>query len=591
MELNRRDLLKLGVFGSAALMLPAERVARTRLAIANRIPASRLPRPFTVPFTVPPVLQPVRTDETTDYYELTQMQASAEILPGLRTDIWGYNGITPGPTIRARRDRPTVVRQLNRLPDVHPTLRYTPYTSTHLHGSPSLPQYDGYASDITNPGQFKDYRYPNTHEASSLWYHDHAVHITAPNAYMGLAAFYLIADEIEDALPIPHGRYDVPVVIRDALFTKSGQLIFDDRGESSLFGDVILVNGRPWPVMQVERRKYRFRLLNASVSRSYRWALSTGDPFTIIATDGGLMPAPQQTATFRHGAAERYSIVIDFAKYRIGQRIVLRNLSLPDNIDFDTTDVAMAFDVVADPTDKADNEVPAELNPDNPVMQLEPSMARRTRLLDFERQGGEWTVSRLTWEDVINSGFRDVIANPGLNDVEIWELRNKSGGWFHPVHIHLIDFRILDRNGRPPFAYELGPKDTVYVGENETVRVIARFGPHLGRYMMHCHNLVHEDHDMMVQFEVGAGGPDPIRTDPARDISAEALAGGPSASPPPPGDPTAPIDIPEPPPPTSSSGSGSGDTGSGSSGRSTSGSSGSSSGSGSGSEGSRGKTS
>jgi spore coat protein A, manganese oxidase len=581
MGLNRRELLKLGLFGSAALMLPAERVARTQLAIANRIPASRLPRPFTIPFRVPPVLQPVRTDATTDYYELTQMQVSTEILPGLQTDVWGYNGVVPGPTIRARRNRPTVVRQRNELPDVHPTLRYTPYTSTHLHGSPSLPQYDGYASDITNPGQFKDYRYPNTHEASTLWYHDHAVHITAPNAYMGLAAFYLLSDDLEDALPIPHGRYDVPVVIRDAMFTKSGQLIFDDRGESSVFGDVILVNGRPWPVMQVERRKYRFRLLNGSVSRSYRWALSTGDPFTVIATDGGLMPAPQRTATFRHGAAERYSIVIDFAKYRIGQRIVLRNLSLPDNVDFDTTDVAMAFDVVSDATDTTDNEVPSELNPESPVMQLQPSMARRTRLLDFERQGGEWTVNRKTWEDVVNSGFRDVVANPGVDDVEIWQLRNKSGGWFHPVHLHLIDFKILDRNGRPPLNYEIGPKDTVYVGENETIRIIARFGPHRGRYMLHCHNLTHEDHDMMSQFEVGAGGPDPIRTDPARDISAGALGGGPSPNPPPPGDPDAPIGIPEPPPPTGSSRSGGGSSGSGSSGSGNSGGSGGSGGGGS----------
>jgi FtsP/CotA-like multicopper oxidase with cupredoxin domain len=533
MGLNRRELLKLGLFGSAALMLPAERVARTQLAIADRIPASRLPRPFTVPFTVPPVLAPAFSDATTDFYDITQRQVSAEVLPGLRTDLWGYNGIVPGPTIIARKDRPTVVRQRNALPDVHPTLRYTPYTSTHLHGSPSLPQYDGYASDVTNPGQFKDYRYPNAHEASTMWYHDHGVHITAPNAYMGLAAFYLLRDEVEDALPIPHGRYDIPVMIRDALFTKSGQLIFDDRGESSLFGDVILVNGRPWPTMRVERRKYRFRLLNGSLSRSYRWALSTGEPLTLIATDGGLMPTPQQTATLRHGAAERYSIVIDFAKYRIGQRVVLRNLSLPDNVDFDTTGVAMAFDVVSDATDTTDNEVPPVLNPESPVMQLQPATAVRRRLLDFERQGGEWTVSRQTWADVVASGFREVVADPAVGDVEIWELRNKSGGWFHPVHIHLIDFRILDRNGRPPFAFERGPKDTAYVGENETVRVIARFGPHAGRYMIHCHNVVHEDHDMMVQFEVGAGGPDPLGADPARDLPAPPLRlSRPPASPP-----------------------------------------------------------
>jgi spore coat protein A, manganese oxidase len=163
MELRRRELLKLGLFGSAAMLLPAERFARTKLALADRIPTSRLPAPFSVPLPVPPVLAPVRRDAATDYYELTQMQISAEILPGLQTRVWGYNGLVPGPTIEVDASRPTVVRQINSLPARHPTLGYRPYTSTHLHGSPSLPQYDGYANDITDPGQFKDYRYPNTH--------------------------------------------------------------------------------------------------------------------------------------------------------------------------------------------------------------------------------------------------------------------------------------------------------------------------------------------------------------------------------------------------------------------------------------------
>ncbi|MEA2229128.1 MAG: hypothetical protein QOF04_2758 [Solirubrobacteraceae bacterium] len=523
MELTRRDAIKLGLFGSAALLLPAERVARTQLALADRIPAGRLPKPFTVAFTTPPVLTPVRSDATTDFYDITQQQVSAEILPGLRTDVWGYNGLVPGPTIVVPRDRPTVVRQRNQLPALHPTLRYTPWTSTHLHGSPSLPQYDGYASDITNPGQFKDYHYPNDHAATTLWYHDHGVHITAPNAYMGLAAFYIIHDDLELSLPLPQGRYDVPIVIRDALFTSSGQLIFDDHSQSGVYGDVILVNGRPWPAMPVERRKYRFRLLNASVSRSYGLALDTGDPFTMITTDGGLMPAPQQVTTFRHGVAERYGVVIDFSKYAIGQRVILKNISPPHNIDFDTTSDVMAFDVVSDATDTSDNTVPDVLDPANPVMSLEPSMAARTRLMEFERKGGEWTINGFTWEDVINSGFRFTIADPGFDDVEIWELRNRSGGWFHPVHVHLIDFKILDRNGQAPFAFERGPKDTAYVGENESVRVIARFGPRHGRYMMHCHNLVHEDHDMMVQFEVGTGGDDPITAAPAQPLPAPPL--------------------------------------------------------------------
>ena len=156
-------------------------------------------------------------------------------------------------------------------------------------------------------------------------------------------------------------------------------------------------------------------------------------------------------------------------------------------------------------------------------MQLQPRQAKTTRLMEFKRQGGEWTVNGHTWDDVINSGFTRLEANPGLNDVEIWTFKNDSNGWFHPVHVHLVDFKILDRNGRPPAPYERGPKDVVYLGEGETVRMITRFGPNLGRYMMHCHNLVHEDHDMMVQFEVGTGGPDPIRAAPAGNLPAPPL--------------------------------------------------------------------
>jgi FtsP/CotA-like multicopper oxidase with cupredoxin domain len=153
-------------------------------------------------------------------------------------------------------------------------------------------------------------------------------------------------------------------------------------------------------------------------------------------------------------------------------------------------------------------------------MNLQPSAAVRTRRMEFRRENGHWTVNGRIWDDVINSGFTLVEANPDLGDVEIWELVNKSGGWFHPIHIHLVDFKILDRNGRPPFAFEAGPKDTAYVGENETVRVLARFGPQRGRYMMHCHNLVHEDHDMMIQFRVDDPNNDPA-FDPINAARAE----------------------------------------------------------------------
>ena len=288
---TRREALKLGALGSAGLLLPLERFAGAAGgASANRMPSSGLPAPFSLPFRTPPVLSPVRTDATTDYYRVVQQQALVEILPGKQTAIFGYNGIAPGPTIMAERDRPVVVQQINSLPPVHPTLGYTPYVSVHLHGSPSLPEYDGYASDVIQPGQWKNYHYPNNHPACTFWYHDHAVGITAENAYFGLAAMYELHDDLERSLGLPSGAYDVPLIIKDAMFAKDGSLIFDDRDHSGLFGDVILVNGVPWPAMRVERRKYRFRMLNASVSRSYRFRLSTGEPFTMIAGDSGFGP-------------------------------------------------------------------------------------------------------------------------------------------------------------------------------------------------------------------------------------------------------------------------------------------------------------
>jgi spore coat protein A, manganese oxidase len=519
MELTRKDLLKLGLLGSAALVLPLERTARTRLKIRNRLPESKLPKPFTVPFAAPPVLKPVRRSRTTDYFQITMKASRAQVLPGDfgRTTVYGYNGIVPGPTLKVRQGRRAVVRQINRLPR-NGEFGYPQWTSVHLHGSGSKPQYDGYASDITRPGQYKDYQYPNFQDARTLWYHDHGVHHTAQNVYMGLVGQYQMHDDLELSLPIPHGRYDVPIVIQDAIFARDGSLVYDDEGHSSIFGDVVLVNGRPWPRMKVERRKYRFRILNASVSRSYRFALDSGDPFTVIATDAGLMPRPQQVQEFRHSQAERYEVIIDFARYKIGDKITLKNLSNDNNQDFSSTEDIMRFDVVSNPTSRKGNSIPDRLNPRNEIMHLKETGKERTAEINVIRKHGLWTINGQTWSDVIESGFRKVVANPRLNETQVWTLENPSGGWFHPLHVHLIDFKILDRNGKPPFPYERGPKDVAYLGENEKVRVIARFGPHRGRYMVHCHNLVHEDHDMMVQFEVGKRGDDPIEADRARPL-------------------------------------------------------------------------
>jgi spore coat protein A len=541
MELSRRDLMKYGILGSAALLLPIERVARTQLLLNDRMPDKGLPAPYTMPWQVPPVAKPVFTDDRMDYYTMRMRAQDVRILGNGRpaTTIWGYDGVTPGPTIKVRRGRRVAVRHGQELPDTHPDQLYPATTSVHLHGSASLPQYDGYASDITPPGQYKDYYYPNFQDARTLWYHDHGIHHTANNAYMGLAAqYHIIDDAVDQGLNLPTGEYDLPMVVRDAMFAANGQLIYSDNSESGVYGDVILVNGVPWPNMPVERRKYRFRILNASISRGYGFRLSNGEPFTVIATDGGIMKNPQQVKSFRHGMAERYEVIIDFTKYKAGTKIQLLNDSPKNNIDYKNTDKVMQFTVMDDQDQTGAPGNPATMYKEavdkngkplynDEVWNLRQQDVTVKREYIFERKNGHWTVNGETWENVIESNYGHTMGNPKVEATEQWTLWNKGGGWFHPVHIHLIDFKVIGRtngNVKGVMPYELGPKDVVYVGEGEKVDVLIKFDdtrarqrdavefnrpqlkPRTGRYMMHCHNLVHEDHDMMIQWEVGDAG-------------------------------------------------------------------------------------
>ncbi len=234
MPLSRRDVLKLSLLTGATIALPLERSVSGSPAQANRIAESALPAPFTVPFRVPSVIRPVRSDATSDYFRVSMEPTTVEIIPGLPTRMWGYNGEVPGPTFQVTKGREAVVRQINNLPSRHPTLGYTPWTSVHLHGSASLPQYDGYASDITNPGSWKDYRYPNWQNARTLWYHDHGLHHTAENVHMGLAGMYQVSDPLERSLPLPQGEYDVPLIVSDRMFNSDGSLLFDTNDGSGV---------------------------------------------------------------------------------------------------------------------------------------------------------------------------------------------------------------------------------------------------------------------------------------------------------------------------------------------------------------------
>ncbi|WP_448628039.1 multicopper oxidase family protein [Geodermatophilus sp. URMC 64] len=529
--LSRRDVLKLSAVGATVLAIPF--APSLRAAQSSELPRNLMPRPY-VPHGmdefVPPVLGPSGTvpdevDPTApprDLFVVEQGAFTAQLVPDIDTQMWGYNGHFPGPTIKVSRNQRVTVRQINNMPENHPIFGYRFTTSTHLHGSPSLPQYDGYANDTSDPGQFKDYLYDNTEDARTLWYHDHAVHHTANNVYTGLAAQYHLEDPLAPDQRFPRGEFDIPLIISDVALDGDGQLLFDDRSQSGPMGDIILVNGLPWPEITVQPRRYRFRILGASVARSYLLSLTNGLQMKVIATDGGLLPTPPTVSRLKLGMAERYDVVIDFAGLQ-GRRFEVLNGRLPNNVDFDNTGKVMRFVVAGGTVTDDSSPVPATLqvSPETrDLMALTPN-GLPVRRLRFERQNGEWTINGHTWEEVEASGFTDFIADPGLGATEVWELQNNSGGWFHPIHIHLVDFKVVDRNGRPPAPYEQGPKDVVYLGEGERIRLIMRFGPHDGRYMMHCHNTSHEDHDMMFQFWVRSAdgsldGPDPRLAAPPR---------------------------------------------------------------------------
>ena len=516
---TRRDVLQLGALGAAGLAGIEFGKDGSSGDAPSRLAPQNTPVPYRGVFRRPPELVPYATTydggdpgRPVDHFALTEQLGRAQILPGLSTPVAGYNGIFPGPTIRAKRGTRIELRMRNGFPEAPGLLLpQRTDTSTHLHGSPSLPQYDGYANDITIPGYVKTYKYPNAEKASTLWYHDHRHLVTAQNVYSGLAGFYPFSDQFERE-QLPQGEFDVPLMLSDAQFNPDGSLRYDIEQDKGLWGDIILVNGVPWPTMKVKPRIYRFRVLIASISRSYRPTLSNGDPVYIVGTDGGMVPVVQAVQSWRQGTAERVEILIDFRKFKVGQTVDLRNLSNKNNIDFANTDKIMRFQVVAD-------SGPASTITAIPTMELTPAMAVAKRQLRFERQSGEWKVNGVTWDDVEATGFKLLFANPMPFKVEQWTMVNESGGWFHPVHIHLINARIIARNtnGGKPFAWELGPKDVFYLGENESVTALMQFNTQPkgeGKYMIHCHNLVHEDHDMMVQFS--AGNPndnDPVASD------------------------------------------------------------------------------
>lgn len=545
---TRRELLKWGAVVGGAILLPPGGLRRSGRVLADEI-QSPPTRPFLTTLPIPPVAQTVTPFASPDcanfirpqtrFFTIVEEQRLLQVHPDLPpTALWRYRDVnTPssstsalGPTFKARQAQNVgegeIVRFLNQLPANHQGFG-VPHTTVHLHGGHQEARSDGFPNLDFGPGEQFDYCYPNLvpgfltgpREEGDVpginWYHDHLLDFTGPNVYRGLAGFHLVFDELDsdnendpnpNALRLPSGQFDIPLAFQDKLFNADGSLFYDPLNHDGFLGDKFLVNGAIQPFLRVKRRKYRFRCLNASNARFYRlyMAKTNGQtfPFHRIGSDAGLLSRPlRNVRNFQFGPAERVDIVIDFRQFQEGDEVFLENRLLQEDGRGPKKTLARGTSIlkfivegsVPDPS-----RVPNVLRPFDAI--TENVLANATvKTAVFERRRGAW---------VINGEFVDLdrpLLTSRINTPEIWHLINKSGGWFHPIHLHLEFMHVLRLNGQlPPLEIRDGiaKKDVVILGPNDEADVFVTFRDFPGPFVFHCHTLEHEDMFMMARFDV-----------------------------------------------------------------------------------------
>ena len=462
-------------------------------------------------------------------------QARVRVLPGKRTRMWTYDGTFPGPTIRRMAGQETRVTFTHRLG------RRAGELTVHLHGGHTPSDDDGQPGGLTAaqprslycdispglsaerqgndlliaPGDSRTYTYPLTEageqeRACFQWYHDHRLERTARNIWRGLAGMWILDDDVDrpgGPLGLPEGPFDVPLMIADRSFDGANQLTNPFRGlrppRDGAVGSRILVNGAHRPHLSVKPRRYRFRILNASSFRSYNLALSNGAKLTQIATEAGLMPERIRRPRILVGPGERVEVVIDFAALR-GRRVRLvseRRTDDPRGIGTsafrgDLMEFRVASTVVEDLS-----TVPRALRA---LPDWTAGLAESPPAKDFT-----WTVTvsgGISPRWLINGSTFDpdrVETQATVGEVVVWELRNRTAA-AHMMHLHHTDWYLLRRNGKLPPPWERCLKETFFMDPHERILIAGRPSDHLGKFVVHCHMLEHEDHGLMSQFEVVA---------------------------------------------------------------------------------------
>lgn len=458
--LSRRDFMRVAAASAGGLTAGG----LSFLAACERQSSPVVPEPLTRnPLRIPPTVLPAGLS-------LAARPGAIDLGGGRNSLAWAYNGHLPGPTIRAKQGETANIELRNGLPQE---------TTIHWHGLivPSL--MDGHPHQTVRAGAGYMYQYPIVQRASMNWYHPHPHGRTGEQVAMGLAGAFIIEDGEEAALGLPSGTHEIPLLLRDANLDSGGNLY--GQAPSGPQTNIALVNGVRDARLEVDTTLYRFRVLNGANTRVFRLALSTGTSFTLIGNDGGLLEAPSQLTEIVLAPAERLDLIIDFSKLNVGDSLMLRCLGANwDLLEFVVARRGAAL-----------GSIPMALPT---IPKLSQADVVSTREFEF----GGITINGKVY-DMHRVDFR-----VPYGQTERWRFTTKDGSAPHPIHVHGASFQVQSRSGGrgTVFPWERGWKDTVLLMNNETVDVLIRFDHYRGMYILHCHNLMHEDMGMMANFEV-----------------------------------------------------------------------------------------
>ncbi len=508
------------------------------------------------PLPRPKKKQPFKQVKGNTLYEIKMLESNHTFHRDLGpSTIYGYDGQYVAPYFEVNRNEKVKVEWKNELPlkhflpvdkTVHGAEEDKPEVRTvvHVHGGVTRADSDGYPDawytngyEVTGPFfTRKVYEYDNPQQATMLWYHDHTVGINRLNVYAGLAGFYIIRDEIEKKAQLPKGNEEVFLMIQDKCFFENGEMYYPPEPTPNpygvfpcilgeFFGDFIITNGKAYPYLNVEKKKYRFRILNAANARFFELSLDNGQSFEVIGTDQGLLERSVKVKKFLLAPAERIDVIIDFSHSSQRRINLLNSARAPypsgDEVN-EYTRYVMQFRVTSKQISSqfAKEQAVHDAKPlflQYPYDKWKEEDAVKERALLLSEEKDEYgrpymLLNKTTWS-------QPVTEKPKLHSIEIWKFINISEDT-HPIHIHLVKFLLLSRqrfdkeqylatgevtytgDKQRPLIYERGWKDVVAANPGEEVRVITKFTPYSGRYVWHCHMLEHEDNEMMRPYDV-----------------------------------------------------------------------------------------